>query len=306
MGWESRHGGRLYLYRNRRVNGKPVKEYLAAASDPFGFGELMALDLERLRHHEAQVRELTRKARADFRERIDGFLSAVSEADAGLRTLAEGLLAALGYHRHHRGEWRMRKELDALRGRVEDLKKRVESLPLVKFVAPATDAEAVELFAKARAGEPGAAEAVGALIRERGWADWVGDLGRQATRQLIRKAAGDDPVWAAGITEKAEAMRRELLGANPTVLEELLVRRVVNGWIATQALELELTVRPPADLRSREYLDRALTRAQKRLTSAAGELARVRRLRAPKILASLNVAATRTVVNAPSGATAGS
>ena len=29
MGWELRHR-RRYLYRNRRVNGRPVKEYVAA------------------------------------------------------------------------------------------------------------------------------------------------------------------------------------------------------------------------------------------------------------------------------------
>ena len=40
MGWELRHG-RRYLYRNRRVNGKPVKEYVAA-DDLFGFGELIS------------------------------------------------------------------------------------------------------------------------------------------------------------------------------------------------------------------------------------------------------------------------
>jgi hypothetical protein len=81
------------------------------------------------------------------------------------------------------------------------------------------------------------------------------------------------------------------------VLEELLVRRVVNGWIATHVLELELTLRAPANLRSRAYLDAALTRAQKRFTSAIGELARVRRLQAPRILAQLNVVAAQTVVN---------
>ena len=30
MGWEVRRGN-WYLYRNRRVNGRPVKEYVAAA-----------------------------------------------------------------------------------------------------------------------------------------------------------------------------------------------------------------------------------------------------------------------------------
>jgi hypothetical protein len=52
------------------------------------------------------------------------------------------------------------------------------------------------------------------------------------------------------------------------------------------------------DARDRAYLDAALTRAQKRYAEAIRELARVRRLQAPAILAQLNVAATQTVVNA--------
>ena len=82
------------------------------------------------------------------------------------------------------------------------------------------------------------------------------------------------PSVGGGITEKAEAMRRELLGANPSLLDQLLTRRVVNGWVAVYALELELTVRTPTDARTRGFLDRALSRAQKRRTDAARELAR--------------------------------
>lgn len=81
------------------------------------------------------------------------------------------------------------------------------------------------------------------------------------------------------------------------MLERLLARRVVNGWLAVHALELELTVRPPLDARDRAHLDAALTRAHKRYAEAIRELARVRRLQAPKILAQLNVAAAQTVVN---------
>jgi hypothetical protein len=89
-----------------------------------------------------------------------------------------------------------------------------------------------------------------------------------------------------------------LLGATPTVLERLLARRVVNGWLLVHTLELELTLRPPSDTRDRAHLDATLSRAQKRYTEAIRELARVRRLQAPQILAQLNVAAAQTVVNA--------
>jgi hypothetical protein len=298
MGWEVRHDGRLYLYRNRRVNGKPVKEYLAA-DDRFGFGQVMADDFARLLKRQAKVRALQRQTRTEFRDRIDGLLAAAEAANGDLRALAEGILCAVGFHRHNRGEWRMRREIKKLGAQIERLKEKLaRPAPVLNYHAPAGDAEAVEVFAKARAGDPAAREKVRELIVSRDWVVWVGDLARQATFQLIDRAAGGDPVWAAGLNEKADALRKELLGESPSVLEELLVRRVVNGWVAVHALELESAVRPPLDPKSRDHLDRALSRAQKRMSEAVRELARVRRLQAPRLLNQLNVVANQAVVNA--------
>jgi hypothetical protein len=36
MGWELRHGTRLYLYRNRRENGRPVKKCTHPADHVIG------------------------------------------------------------------------------------------------------------------------------------------------------------------------------------------------------------------------------------------------------------------------------
>lgn len=297
MGWELRDG-RRYLYRSRRVNGRPVKEYVAA-DDRFGLDELMADDLGRLLRAQAKLRRVARQARTECRGWIDELLAAAAAANIQLRTLAEGVLCALGYRRHNRGEWRMRFELSSLRKQIDALQQKLaERKPLVNYTAPAGDPEAVELFAKARAGDAGAQDRIHALIRERKWLDWLGDIGRQATRQLVWRASGGDPVWEAGMAQKANALRDQLLGENPSVLEVLLARRVVNGWLATHTLELEMTLRPPAEARDRAHLDRALSRAQKRMTEAVRELARVRRLQAPAILTQLNLAATQTVVNA--------
>jgi hypothetical protein len=289
MGWEQRHG-RLYLYRNRRVDGRPRKEYLAP-TDPFGFGEEQAYLLGRLLKREARVRELRREAREHYRERLAGLLAALDLANAELRTVAEATLVAFGYHRHHRGDWRkMRSELKWLKSELGRLKEILaRSKPLVDHSAPDGDFEAVELFAKARSGDEAAKENVRILILARGWVDRIGDLGEQSTRHLVRRAAGRDPVWVAAITEKAEALRRELLGDNPTALEGILARRVVNSWVMTHALELELSLRLPSDPSSRRDLDRALTRAQKRLTDAARELTRVRCLNLPVVFAQVNV-----------------
>jgi hypothetical protein len=140
---------------------------------------------------------------------------------------------------------------------------------MLKYEAGPDDPEAVEVFKNARAGDAAAVERVHALIRERKWSTWLGDMGRQATLQLIARLAGGDPVFRAGLTQKAEEVRAELLAEHSTILEALLVRRVVNGWLHTHALELELTLRPPLDPKAREYLDRALSRAQKRMRPSA-------------------------------------
>jgi hypothetical protein len=256
----------------------------------------MADTLDRIQKREAKVRALERQARVEYRGRIDELLALADTANTDLRAVAHGLLIAVGYRRHNRGEWRMRRELKDLAATIRQLQAAAAKPgPLVNYTAPAGDAEAVEVFAKARAGDEAAQAKVRALILERGWADWLGDLGRQATRQLIHRAAGGDPVWVAGITEKVNTLRRELLGEDPSALDEVLARRVVNGWIATHALELELTLHPPADPKRRDYLDRALSRAQKRLTDAARELARVRRLKLPVVLTQINVAEKQVV-----------
>jgi hypothetical protein len=69
------------------------------------------------------------------------------------------------------------------------------------------------------------------------------------------------------------------------------VLHVVNGSAAFHAFELELTVRPPAEVRDRAHLDRARSRAQRRRSEAIRELARVRKLAVPTI--SVNLADKR-------------
>src|SRR5262249_60883048 len=114
-----------------------------AADDRFGFGELMAHDLARLQKRQARVRALERQAHVAFRERIDSLLAATAAANVNLRTVAEGILFAVGFHKHHRGEWRMRRELKDLKARIEQLKARAAGLgPLVKYDAGPDDAEA--------------------------------------------------------------------------------------------------------------------------------------------------------------------
>ncbi len=39
-------------------------------------------------------------------------------------------------------------------------------------------------------------------------------------------------MWNAGLLQKTNSLQTDLLGKNPIVLEELLVRRVANGRLA--------------------------------------------------------------------------
>ena len=148
MGWEFRQGGRLYLYRNRRVEGKPVKEYLAA-DDASGFGFVMADNLSRIQKQEAQLRDLMRISRSEFRRRVEGVVNDVVIANAELRVVSDGILISTGFHRHHRGEWRMKRELAALTKLVMQLKTDPAKVaPLVSYQAPVDDPKAVELFSR--------------------------------------------------------------------------------------------------------------------------------------------------------------
>jgi hypothetical protein len=284
-GWEQR-GDKWYLYDSRRVGTRVVKTYLAARRDRLvpGFGQLMADQLAEKREARAEARESARRARAERLGRIEDLVRPAAEADRLLEAGAGLLLAAAGYHRPARKPWRRSRkgaDMKALKSRLDKLTAALKNFkpgPAINYVAPADDPEAAEVFAKARAGDPVALARLPDLIAGRGWANWLGDLGQQATRQLIYRASGGDAVWEAGLTAKVRDLRRELLGPDPTPLDEVLVRRVIVNWVAVHTLEVEQAVRPPADPRAAEHLDRALSRAQRRLTEAAKALAAVRRL----------------------------
>ena len=150
---------------------------------------------------------------------------------------------------------------------------------------PGLNAADLKVFEKARKGDAAALVCIQKMIRDRNWVNLLGDLGHEATVQLLSQVASDDPVWKVGLVEHLKELMAELLGENPSVLEKLLVRRVVNGWIVVHRLELEYSSLASNMVDTRDCLDKAISRAQRRYTESIHELARVRRLQAPKILA---------------------
>lgn len=102
MSWdEKQNTGRKYYYRNKRVDGRSVKEYVGGGAK----GEEAALcdEQERLeqqldRHHWLTV--LTR---------VEIACEPCDELVRATTTLMRGVLVASGYYLHRGHEWRRRK-----------------------------------------------------------------------------------------------------------------------------------------------------------------------------------------------------
>jgi hypothetical protein len=96
MAWEK---GKYYT-RSRKVDGRVVREYV-------GSGEVAELIAE----SDAIERELRQLAQLEWKEvkqdlkSVDDELNELSKIIDSLTRL---LLETLGYHQHHRGEWRKR------------------------------------------------------------------------------------------------------------------------------------------------------------------------------------------------------
>jgi hypothetical protein len=101
MAWETRARGGRYYTRSRKVGGRVVREYVGGGPA----GDLAAAEDAARRERAAAERAALRAER----ERAAGPEALLAELDALAEGLARAALAAAGYRRHHRGEWRKRR-----------------------------------------------------------------------------------------------------------------------------------------------------------------------------------------------------
>ncbi len=92
---------RSYYYRARKVGGRVVKEYLGSGPH----ADLAALQ-DTLAREDRAAAVHARRAERDRLEAID---SKVTGIDDTIEAVMRASLVLSGYHRHHRGDWRRRR-----------------------------------------------------------------------------------------------------------------------------------------------------------------------------------------------------
>ena len=102
MAWESRKGRGRYYTRSRRVGGRVVREYLGK-----GWNALSVADLDDLLRAKRRTALAARREVNGELQKIDADLLAICKS---VDLVAKAAMLAAGYHQHHRGEWRRKRE----------------------------------------------------------------------------------------------------------------------------------------------------------------------------------------------------
>jgi hypothetical protein len=257
-------GGRPYFYRSVRRGGRVTSKYLGSGP--------VALWL-------AAVAGRERSAGRRDRGRL---LAAEREADRiydRVETAVCAALGLLGYHRHDRGAWRRRRDMDnAL---------TTAGGTAVAAKPPLTSQEARELFDRANAG----GEAVLAELRDYLTADpkgvrvaeLFGNPGGTAAEALVNRFSGDEVAIKMAAKLKWAELRRELAGPDPSPIERLLADRAAYCWFWLYTLEMWVHQKAaePRTVDQVDFLEKRTDRAHRRYLSALKSLAAVRRLETP-------------------------
>ena len=106
----------------------------------------------------------------------------------------------------------------------------------------------------------------------------AGDLARHAQEAWIKLTAGQDLYIAESLRRRAEELKAELAGPDPTPLERVLSDRAVACWLQVEHASLSYVGGAADGLRLLEFNDRRQDRAQRRYIQALGALATVRKL----------------------------
>jgi hypothetical protein len=124
-----------------------------------------------------------------------------------------------------------------------------------------------------------------------------GNLAKCAQRSFVEAIAGKDLSVREAVAAKLDALRKELLGDNPTPVERLLVERVAACWLQVQDADIRAAHAKEATIRQADFHQRRMDAAHKRYLSALKALALVRKLAVPAL--QINLARKQVNVVAP-------
>jgi hypothetical protein len=106
----------------------------------------------------------------------------------------------------------------------------------------------------------------------------AGDIARHARESWISLITGQDLATKEVIARKADALRAELAGPDPTPLERLLVDRIVACWLQVHHADAMVAQAGDVSLRQADFARKRQNSAHRCYLTAIGALVSVRRL----------------------------
>ena len=105
------------------------------------------------------------------------------------------------------------------------------------------------------------------------------DIANIAERSLVKRFSGDDPLVQEAIPPQLKAKREELVGPEPSPLEQLLAERIIACWLQLQYAEAVYAQNlGEINMRQSDYHQRRLDRLHNRYLSSIKTLAQIRKL----------------------------
>jgi hypothetical protein len=230
------------------------------------------------RRERSEARQAAIQERKDLRERLDAIDRSLAAYCRRVTKDVDAVMAAQGFHKHARGQWRRRRN-------------------------PMSDEPAeIDVRELARRAEQGDQIAIGELAYHASRVlkpldAFSGELARTVVEPMLIGMVAEkyDPLQDV-VAAKLEALRREFAPRGSSVAERLLAERAALNWLHTMILErdrAELLQSSEAghdvDPRKMAMVDQCLSRAQARLERALTALAKVKRLNLPVVVNQINV-----------------
>jgi hypothetical protein len=157
--------------------------------------------------------------------------------------------------------------------------------------------EIQELVARARQGDLEVLPQLRRFLDEHPevW-EQCGDLARHARDSWIDMIGGPDLAAKESLARKSDAMTAEVAGRAPSPLERLLAQRVVATWLQVHHADASVAQSGSVSIRQADYARRRQDSAHRRLLTAIGALAMIRKL-LPTAVAGLDLAAQAAIAH---------